>query len=59
MNISKKQFKFISLLEKCGYLCRKEINKQEYPDSMIDALIYKKLIFEHEGAVASTTSKDI
>lgn len=61
MNISKKQLKFIELLEKCSYLRRNEINKQEYPDSMIEALINKKLIFQHEVfkgvfAVASTTS---
>ena len=57
MRISKKQFKFIDFVEKCNYLLRSEINKQEFPDSMIDALIEKQLIFEHEGMVASTTKQ--
>ena len=55
MNISKKQFKFIELVEKCGYLLKAEIDKQQYPDSMVNALIEKQLIFEHEGMIASTT----
>lgn len=55
MNISKKQLKFIELVEKCGYLLKSEIDTRQYPDSMINALIEKQLIFEHEGMVASTT----
>jgi len=55
MNISKKQLKFIELVEKCGYLLKDEIDKQQYPDSMVSALIEKKLIFEHEGMLAITT----
>ena len=55
MKISKKQYKFIELLERCSYLVLSEINNQEYPASLIDALIEKELIFEVEGMVASTT----
>ncbi|MAF36370.1 hypothetical protein CL622_04600 [archaeon] len=55
MRISKKQLKLIELVEKCNYLLLSEINKQEFPDSMINALINKGLLFEHEGAIASAT----
>jgi len=49
MNLSKKQLRFVDLVDKCGYLFRNEVNRQEYPDSMIDALIKKGLISEYKN----------
>jgi len=44
MKLSKKQVKLIELLEKCNGLYLREINQQEYPISMVVALIEKGAI---------------
>ena len=59
MKINKKQLSLISLIEKCGFLFRDEIDKQKYPDSMIDSLISKGLISEFKNKITSTTNKTI
>lgn len=55
MRLNKKQIRLIEILEKCKYLFRSEVNKQEFPDSMIDALIKKELITEFKGKLTSST----
>lgn len=55
MRLSKKQNKFIELVEKCGYVFRCEVDNQEYPNSLIDALISKGLLSEYKGKITSTT----
>jgi len=55
MNISGKQLAFIEYVEKCGYVYRSELNNSVWPESMIEALIDKQLIFECDGMIASTT----
>ena len=56
MKLNKKQLRLIELVEKCGYLFRNEVNKQEYPDSMIDALIKKELLVEYKNKLISATT---
>lgn len=57
MQISKKQLKFIKLVEKCEYLFRGEVNFQEYPESLIDSLINKGLLKEtNSGKLTSSTN---
>jgi hypothetical protein len=56
MKLNKKQLRLLELVEKCGYLFRNEVNKQEYPDSMIDALINKGLLAECKNKLTSTTA---
>lgn len=46
MRLSKRQSKFLSLVEACGYLLRNEINEAQYPKTLISALIKKELIHE-------------
>ena len=55
MKISKKQHELILLIEKCGYLFRKEVDNKVFPESLIDALISKELISELDGKLLSTT----
>ncbi len=55
MKVSKKQSKFIELVEKCGFVFRHEIDFQTYPESLIDALISKGLLAEYKNKITSTT----
>lgn len=57
MSISKKQLRFIELVEKCGYLLRNEVNTQEFPESMVTALIKKGLLKEEGSKLVSTTGE--
>lgn len=57
MRISKKQYKLIELIEKCGYLMLGEIDKAQFPDSMVNALIEKEILFVCDGMIASSTVK--
>lgn len=57
MNISKKQLEFIEYVEKCGYVFLGEVEFSKYPQSMIESLLRKGLLFECEGKLASTTKK--
>lgn len=56
MKLNKKQLQFIEHVEKCKYLFRSEVNKQRYPDSLIEALIKKGLIAECKNKLTSTTN---
>ena len=56
MRLSKKQLRLLELVEKCGYLFRNEVNRQEFPDSMIEALINNGLLAEHKNKLTSTTA---
>jgi hypothetical protein len=56
MKLNKKQLRLIELVEKCGYLFRNEVNKQEFPDSMIDTLIKKELLAEYKNKLTSATA---
>lgn len=58
MRISKKQLRFIGLVEKCRYLLRNEVNTQEFPETMINALIKKGLLREEGSKLISTTGED-
>ncbi len=55
MKLNKRQLKFMELVEKCGYLFRSEVNTQEYPNSLVDALIKKGLLVECKNKLTSTT----
>lgn len=55
MKISKKQEKFILMLERCNYLFRNEVDFQEYPESLIDSLIAKGLVVEYKNKLTSAT----
>lgn len=50
MSTSKKAKKLVSLVKKCGYLFRSEIDKSSYPDSMIDSLVDNGIL-NQEGSV--------
>ena len=56
MRISKKQLKLIVLLERSGGMFRKELSETQYPASLIDALIDKRLVAEYKGKLTSTTA---
>lgn len=56
MKINKKQLRFIEIVEKCGYLLFCEVNTQEFPISMIYALIAKGLIVRDGEKLLSTTA---
>tara|TARA_R100000789_G_C2968561_1_gene140073 strand:+ start:444 stop:617 length:174 start_codon:yes stop_codon:yes gene_type:complete len=56
MKLNKRQLRLLELVEKCGYLFRNEVNKQQYPDSMIDALIKKGFLAECKNKLTSTTA---
>ena len=49
LNLSKKQIKLIKLIEKCGYLREHEIDKGEYPNSLVNALFDKGCIAKNVG----------
>jgi len=55
VKLNKKQLRLVELVEKCKYLFRNEVNKQEFPDSMIDALIKKGLLSEYKNKLTSAT----
>ena len=55
MKLNKKQLRLVESVERCGYLFRHEVNKQEYPKSMIDALIKKGLLAKHKNKLTSAT----
>lgn len=57
MRISKLQLEFIEYVERCGYLYLNEINYSKYPESLIECLIEKELLFENDGKIASTTKR--
>ena len=56
MRLSKKQLRFIEIVEKCGYLLVCEVNTQKFPISMVDALIAKGLIVRDGEKLLSTTA---
>jgi hypothetical protein len=56
MKLNKKQLRFIEIVEKCGYLLFCEVNTQEFPISMVDALISKGLIVRDGEKLLSTTA---
>ena len=57
MKLNKKQLRLIELVDKCEYLFRNEVNKQEFPDSMIDALIKKGFLSEYKNKLTKTPSQ--
>ena len=59
MRISKKQLKLIVLLERSGGMFRKELSETQYPASLIDALIDKRLVAEYKGKLTSTTAEAV
>lgn len=56
VKLSKKQLRLLELVEKCGYLFRNEVNKQKYPDSLVDALINKGMLSECKNKLTRTTA---
>ena len=56
MKLNKKQLRFIEIVEKCGYLLFCEVNTQEFPISMVNALIAKGLIVKDGEKLISTTA---
>lgn len=56
MKLNKKQLRFIEIVEKCGHLLFSEVNTQEFPISMVNALISKGLIVRDGEKLLSTTA---
>ena len=57
MNISKKQLSLVAMIEKASWFWRADVNKSEYPDSMIDVLIEKGLVREFKGKLTSAKQR--
>ena len=56
MKLNKKQLRFIEIVEKCGYLLMCEVNTQEFPISLVDALVKKGFIARNGEKLVSTTA---
>lgn len=55
MRLSKKKLKFLSELERTDYILVNQINQQEYPKSLLDALVKDGLVVVSGNKVTSET----
>ena len=49
--LNKKQSALVALIKKAKFMFREEVNKQTYPESMIDSLIHAGVLVEFKNKI--------